>query len=81
MLSFIDTKPFGAACTGLGTLGTGYMAGASGWSMIALALLTAIAYHFVFADGPKWRPTDPSYLDASRPGEGSGPKSFSSEVQ
>jgi hypothetical protein len=48
MLSFVDTKFFGAAFTGAGTLATGYVADASDWRLIALPLLAMTAYYLVF---------------------------------
>jgi len=50
MLDFVDTKLFGAAFTGVGTLATSYVAGASDWRLIALPLLIMIAYYLVFHD-------------------------------
>jgi hypothetical protein len=44
----LDTKPFGAICTGLAALATSYVAGATGWHLIILPLLVIAAYDLCF---------------------------------
>jgi hypothetical protein len=44
MLAFLDTKPFGAAFTGVITLAISYQAGVSDRALLALPLLVVIAY-------------------------------------
>jgi hypothetical protein len=46
---FFDTKPFGAACTGLAVLATSYVAGVTGWHLIILPALTMMAYDLSFS--------------------------------
>lgn len=53
MINFIDTRLFGASCTGFGALGTGYVAGIGEASMIILALLAMASYYLIFPDHRK----------------------------
>jgi hypothetical protein len=48
----LDTKLFGAACTGMVTVAICYVAGMTGWLLIALPLLVVFAYHLVFPKRP-----------------------------
>jgi hypothetical protein len=48
MRDFTETKLFGAGLVGLSTLGTWYLAGLDGASVIALSLLAMLAYHLFF---------------------------------
>jgi hypothetical protein len=50
MRDFAETKFFGAGLVGLGTLGTSYLAGLDSVSLIALSLLTVLAYHLLFRE-------------------------------
>lgn len=58
MRNFSDTRHFGAACTGLATLATSYVADANGWHLIILPLLLILVYYLIFRAGdierPRW---------------------------
>jgi hypothetical protein len=58
MLEFIDTRPFGAACIGLATMATGYVADASNWFLIALPPLLMFTYYLFFSDGQEIERSD-----------------------
>jgi hypothetical protein len=49
MQDFVDTKPFGATCTGLAAAITCYVAGSSDWLLIASPLAVVAAYYLFFS--------------------------------
>ena len=49
MRDFTETKPFGAAFVGLGTLGTLYLAGLDSEPLVALSMLAMVAYYLSFS--------------------------------
>ena len=52
LAAMFDTRLFGAACTGGVTAAICYVAGMTGWRLIALPLLVVLAYHLVFPKRP-----------------------------
>jgi hypothetical protein len=48
----LDTKLFGAACAGVIILAVCYIAGMTGWRLIALPLLVVFAYYLIFPKRP-----------------------------
>ena len=58
MWNFTDTKPFGASCVGLATLGTSYVAGVDSRYLIALSLLGMFAYYVFFWKTGEGQPTN-----------------------
>jgi hypothetical protein len=46
MRDFVETKPFGATCTGLAAAATGYVAGCNDWLLIAFAAMCS--YSLIF---------------------------------
>lgn len=55
MRDFVDTKPFGATCTGLAAGATCYVAGSSDWLLIASPLVVMCAYYLFFFAPPRGR--------------------------
>jgi hypothetical protein len=49
MRDFLDTKSFGATCTGLAAAVTCYVAGSSDWLLIASPLAVMSAYYLFFS--------------------------------
>jgi hypothetical protein len=49
----LDSKLFGAAFTGVVTVAICYIAGMTGWGLIAPPLLVMLAHYLFFRNGPK----------------------------
>lgn len=59
MREFVDTKPFGATCTGLAAAGTCCAAGFADGLLIALPFAVMSLYYLFFSAAPavEWGPT------------------------